>query len=334
MKLNEHQVSKLRRALLCSICVPLGFGLCTEAIAQDWPVKPIKIIVPYSAGGSLDNTARLLAQKLGERLMQPVVVENITGAGGGIGFHSARQAAPDGYTFLMAGDAPLQPNPRPGGSQYALDVLNELQPVILVNTAPMVLVANPSLPAKNLADLVALAKSRPGKLSYATAGLGTLPHLAAEMTKRAGAFDMVHIPYRGGSQIANDVAGNQVDLAMMVAATARPFIQTKALKPIAVTGNRRLALFPDTAAATETPGFESVNLVSWAGLYAPRKTSVSIITRLNREVDAILQSTSVRESFAGAGMLPGGGVPSAFVSFIQQDREKIGKILEVTSLRE
>jgi tripartite-type tricarboxylate transporter receptor subunit TctC len=215
-----------------------------------------------------------------------------------------------------------------------VDVLNELQPVVLVNTAPMVLVAHPSLPAGNLNELVALGKARAGKLSYATSGVGTLPHLATEMIKRAGGFDMVHIPYRGGAQIGNDVAGNQVDLAMMVAASARPLIQTKAVKAIVVTGRQRLDIFPATPAAPETPAFEGVSLVSWAGLYAPHKTPAAVIARLNREVDEVLKDPAVRERMAAAGMLPGGGPPSAFGSFIQQDRETVGKILQSVSLRD
>src|SRR3954469_7926814 len=234
--------------------------LCVVAPAAraqaDWPTRSVSLIVPFSAGGSLDGTARLVAQKLGERLKQQVVVENITGAGGEVGMAKTIQAKPDGYTFLISGDAALNPAAPKGGPYYRHDVVKELQPVVLVNTAPMVLVSHPSLPAKNVAELVALARKEPGKLSYATSGIGTLPHLATEMLKQAGQIHMVHIPYRGGSQIANDVAGNQVDLAMLIAASALPFVQSKALKPIAVTGAQRLALFPDVPAAAETPAFK------------------------------------------------------------------------------
>lgn len=325
----------LHRRTLVASATALAFGSVTQVAGAQaaWPTRAITFIVPYSAGGSLDGTTRLVAQKLAERLGQQVLVENVTGAGGGLGFAKVLQAAPDGYTFLMAGDSPLNPNAPPGASPYKHDVLKELAPVVLVNTAPMVLVANPSLPANNLAELVALAKKQPGKLSYATSGIGTLPHLATEMLKRAAQIHLVHIPYRGGAQIANDVAGNQVELAMLIAASAAPFLQSKALKAIAITGERRLALLPGVPAAAETPAFKGFSVVSWAGLYAPAKAPAAAIERLNREVGEILKTDAVREALGKNGALPGGGAPAAFVSFIEQDRAKIGKVLQVTSLR-
>jgi tripartite-type tricarboxylate transporter receptor subunit TctC len=328
-------MNRRRRTLMSiSTAFVLGSAVLAASAQPAWPTRPITLIVPYSAGGSLDATTRLVAQKLSERLGQQVLVENVTGAGGALGFAKAIQTAPDGYTFLMAGDAPLNPNAPTGGPYYKHDVLKELQPVVLVNTAPMVLVAQPSLPANNLGELVALAKKQPGKLSYATSGIGTLPHLATEMIKQVAQVHLVHIPYRGGAQIANDVAGNQVDLAMLIAASAAPFVQSKALKAIAVTGDKRLALLPNVPAAAETPGFKGFNVVSWAGLYAPAKTPAAAVSRLNREVDEILKTDAVRDTLAKQGALPGGGSPEAFASFIQQDRARIAKVLQTTSLRE
>ncbi|HSW04809.1 Bug family tripartite tricarboxylate transporter substrate binding protein [Aquabacterium sp.] len=316
----------------------LGIGLMLAGPAlraqPAWPARSISFIVPYSAGGSLDATARLVAQRLAERLGQQVVIENVTGAGGGLGFAKAMQAPADGYTFLIAGDSPLNPNAPAGGPYYKHDVLKELVPVVLVNTAPMVLVAHPALPANTLGELIALARKQPGRLSYATSGIGTLPHLATEMIKQQARVHMVHIPYRGGSQIANDVAGNQVDLAMLIAASAAPFVQAKTLKPIAVTGERRLALLPEVPAAAETAGFKDFKVVSWAGLYAPAKTPAAVVARLAQEVDEVLKTEAVRDKLAQQGALAGGGTPAAFISFIEQDRARIGRVLQVTSLRE
>lgn len=324
-----------RRNMIASLtAIVLGGSALAAAAQPAWPTRPVTLVVPYSAGGSLDATTRLVAQKLSERLNQQVLVENVTGAGGSLGFAKVMQAAPDGTTFLMAGDAPLNPNAPPGGPTYKVDVLKELQPVVLVNTAPMVLVAQPALPANSLAELIALAKKQPGKLSYATSGIGTLPHLATEMIKQVAQIHMVHIPYRGGSQIANDVAGNQVELAMLIAASAAPYVQGKTVKALAVTSDRRLALLPDVPAAAETPGFKGFNVVSWAGLYAPAKTPAAVVSRMNHEVDEVLKTAAVRETLAKAGALAGGGSPAAFASFIQQDRAKIAKVLQVTSLRE
>ena len=323
-----------RHTIRLLIAALVGSAAFAAAAQPAWPTRPVTLIVPYSAGGSLDATTRLVAQKLSERIGQQVLVENVTGAGGALGFAKVIRSAPDGYTFLMAGDAPLNPNAPPGGPYYKVDVLKELQPVVLVNTAPMVLVAQPALPANNLAELVALAKKQPGKLSYATSGVGTLPHLATEMIKQVAQIHMVHIPYRGGSQIANDVAGNQVELAMLIAASAAPYVQAKTVKALAVTSEKRLALLPDVPAAAETPGFKGFNVVSWAGLYAPAKTPVAVVNRLNHEVDEVLKTAQVRDTLAKAGALPGGGSPAAFVSFIEQDRAKIAKVLQQTSLRE
>jgi tripartite-type tricarboxylate transporter receptor subunit TctC len=311
-----------------------GPAVQAQTAPAAWPTHAITIIVPYSAGGSLDATARLVGQRLSERLGQQVVIENVTGAGGGLGFAKAIQAAPDGHTFLIAGDSPLIPGAPKGGPYYKHDVLKELAPVVLVNTAPMVLVAAPAVPAGSLADLVALARKQPGRLSYATSGIGTLPHLATEMIKQQAQVHMVHIPYRGGSQIANDVAGNQVDLAMLIAASAAPFLQAKTLKPIAVTGERRLALLPDVPAAAETPGFKGFNVVSWSGLYAPVKTPPAVIARMSQEVSEVLKAEGVRDKLAQQGALTGGGTPAAFTRFIEEDRARIGRVLEVTSLRE
>ena len=324
-----------RRAVVSSLTTLALAGAAFAAGAQAaWPTRPITLVVPYSAGGSLDATTRLVASRLAERIGQQVLVENVTGAGGSLGFAKVMQAASDGHTFLMAGDSPLNPNAPPGGPYYKVDVLKELQPVVLVNTAPMVLVAQPALAANSLGELIALAKKQPGKLSYATSGIGTLPHLATEMIKQVAQIHTVHIPYRGGSQIANDVAGNQVELAMLIAASAAPYVQSKTVKALAVTSDKRLALLPGVPAAAETPGFKGFNVVSWAGLYAPAKTPVAVVNRLNHEVDEVLKTAQVRDTLAKAGALPGGGSPAAFVSFIEQDRAKIAKVLQQTSLRE
>ena len=324
-----------RRRVVGLFPAAMGLLVASNAFAQaDWPTRPVTLIVPYSAGGSLDATTRLIAQKLAERLNVQVLVENVTGAGGGLGFAKALQSPADGSVFLVAGDAPLDPNAPKGGPYYKHDVLKDLQPVVLVNTAPMVLVAHPSLPANNLGELVALARKQPGKLSYATSGVGTLPHLATEMIKQAAQIHMVHIPYRGGAQIANDVAGNQVELAMLIAASAAPFVQNKAVKAIAVTGARRLALLPDVPAAAELPAFKGFEVVSWAGVYAPAKTPAALVAKLNRELDAVLKAEELRAKLAQQGALSGGGTPADFASFIQQDRARIAKVLQVISLRE
>ena len=322
-----------RRAFTSTVVAFAAAPLAWPASAQGaWPSRAVTLVVPYAAGGSLDATTRLLAQHLAARFGQQVIVENVTGAGGSIGMAKVMQAAPDGHTFLVAGDAPLNSQLGPDGSYFKHDVLRELQPVALVNTAPMVLVAHPSIEANTLGELVALARRQPGRLSYATSGIGTLPHLATEMLEQAGKMHLVHIPYRGGAQIANDVAGKQVELAMLIAASAKPSLDSRALKAIAVTSAKRSALLPNVPAAAETRGFEGFDVSSWAGVYAPVRTPAAVVDGMNRAVDEVLKLDVVRERLTQAGAVPGGGAASAFASFISADRAKVNRVLKDVKL--
>jgi tripartite-type tricarboxylate transporter receptor subunit TctC len=207
-----------------------------------------------------------------------------------------------------------------------------LVPIVLVNTAPMVLVAHPSVPANNLPELIAYAKKNPGRLNYASSGIGTIPHLSMEMIKTQAGIHMVHIPYRGGAQIANDVAGKQVDLAMMISASALPHIQSKVVKALAVTGDARLASLPDVPTVAEASGFKGYNVVSWAGLYAPAKTPDTVVQRLALEVSEVLKLDAVRSKLLEQAVVPRGGTPAAFAAFITQDRAQFMQILKTVSL--
>jgi tripartite-type tricarboxylate transporter receptor subunit TctC len=311
-------------------------ALPTRALAQAaaWPkAKPLSIIVPFAAGGSLDGTTRLVSQHLSTRLAQTIAIDNATGAGGTVGMGKAIAAAPDGYNFLMAGDSPLTPG-GPGQSSYRFDVQRELMPVVLVNTAPMVLVAHPSVPANNFDELVAYIKRNPGRLNYASSGIGTLPHLAMEMLKRQAGMHIVHIPYRGGAQIANDVAGKQIELAMLISASALPSIRSGAVKAIAVTGDTRLQALPQVPAIRESAAFKDYNVVSWAGLYAPAKTPTDIVQRMSQEISDVLKMDAVRNRMQEQSIFPQGGSPEAFAQFIQRDRAQVMNILQVLSLKE
>jgi len=213
--------------------------------------------VPFTAGGSVDVTARMVADKLSEKLRQSVVVDNVGGAGGTVGVGKAVQAAPDGYTLVMGVDSAIAIAPYANPKAVRYNVARDLVPVGLVNTAPMVVVARPDFPASNLAETIALAKKEPGRLSYATSGVGTVLHLGMELIKQRGQFHAVHVPYRGGAQIATDVMGGQVDLAMLVSVSAAPHVQAGKLKGIAVTGPARLAILPKVPTVAETPGFKA-----------------------------------------------------------------------------
>ncbi len=322
------------KTISLSLAALTAFAMAGPAQAQAaWPTaKPVSIIVPFSAGGSLDATTRLIAQNLAVRLGQSVVVDNATGAGGVVGISKAIAATADGYNLIMAGDSPFLSPVVAGQSPYRFDMLKELIPVVLVNTAPMVLVAHPSVPANNLPELLAYAKKNPGRLNYASSGIGTIPHLATEMIKAKAGVHMVHIPYRGAAQIANDVAGRQVDLALMISASALPHIQSKVVKALAVTGDARLPSLPDVPTVAEATGFKGFNVVSWAGLYAPAKTPAPVVARLAQEITEVLKTDAVRSKLQEQAIVPRGGTSDAFVSFIEKDRAQFTQVLKSVSL--
>jgi tripartite-type tricarboxylate transporter receptor subunit TctC len=326
---------KSQRRQLLNLAATSAALSFSPAFAQTaWPRnKAISIIVPFGAGGSLDGTTRIVAQQLATRLGQSVTVENATGAGGTVGIGKAIAAAPDGYTFLMAGDAPLVPG-APGQSTYRFDMLKDLMPVSLVNTAPMLLVAHPSVPANNFDELVAYVRRNPGRLNYASSGVGTLPHLAMEMVKRKTLTHIVHIPYRGGAQIANDVTGKQIELAMLITASAMPSVRSGAFKALAVTGANRLAALPQVPTIGESAAFKGYNMVSWAGLYAPANTPADIVQRMSQEVGEVLKMDAVRGRLAEQSIFTQGSSPAGFAQFIEQDRAQVKDILQVLSLKE
>jgi tripartite-type tricarboxylate transporter receptor subunit TctC len=300
-----------------------------------WPAaKPITLIVPFSAGGNVDTTARLIGQKLGERLKQAVVIDNVAGAGGVVGVAKAVNAAPDGYTLVMAFDGPIGITKlvNPGAVRY--DAARDLAPVALTTTAPLVLVARPGLPAGNLADMIKLARAEPGRISYATSGVGTVLHLAMEMIKERGGFYAVHIPYRGGAQIVTDVVGNQVDLAMLVSLTATPHVLSGKLKGLAVTGDKRLPGLPDVPALGELPGFKGLDIVSWTGVFAPAKTPPAVVERLNHEINEVLRMDEVRKKLAEGGALVGSGDTAAFNAFLQRENAKYARIVKAANIKE
>ena len=300
-----------------------------------WPAaKPITIIVPFTAGGSVDATARLIGQKLAERLKQSVVIENLTGAGGVIGVAKAVQAAPDGYTLVLGADSPIAIAKlvTPGAVKY--DVQKDLAPIGLVTTAPMVIVARPGLQANTLAEVLELARAQPGKLSYGTSGIGTVLQLAMETLKERAKVDIVHVPYRGGAQIVSDVIGNQLDLAVLVSISAVPHIAAKRVKAIAVTSEKRVASLADVPAIAETPAFKGFDVVAWTGLFAPARTPPAIVERLSRELDAVLHTEEMKEKLAEQGAVPGSGSASAFAGFIEREQERYARVVKAANIHD
>ncbi len=322
-------VPKRRHVLATLAALPLA----TWA-QSPWPTKPVTLIVPFSAGGNVDTTARLIAQKLQDRLKQTVVIENIAGAGGLVGVHRAVQATPDGHTLVMAFDGPIAITRYINPAAVRFDPNTELLPVALTTTAPMVLVARKDLGVDSMDALVALARREPGRLSYATSGVGTVLHLAMEMIKaRAGIF-AVHIPYRGGAQIAADVIGGQVDLAMMVSVSATPQVQAGRLKALAVTGAQRLSSLPTVPTLNELPAFKGLVVESWTGVFAPARTPLAIADRLNADINAVLADAEVRSKLADGGALVGRGDRAAFARFIAAEQARFEQIVKAANIKE
>ena len=319
-----------------ALAVLLAAALPGAALAQAaWPAaKPITLIVPYSAGGSVDYNARLVATKLGERLKQSVVIENVTGAGGAIGVAKAVNAAPDGYTLVAGPDSAIAIGKLINPAAFKFDPLKDLAPVGMLNTAPMVLVARPGLPVQSYAELVKLAKASPGKYNYATSGVGTVLQLAMELLKEKSGIYVTHIPYRGGAQIATDVIGNQVDLAMLVSTSAIPHVTGGRLKALGVTGSQRLQSLPQVPAFNEMPGLKDYSMVSWTGIFAPAATPVATVKRLNEELNAVLKDPQVRDKMQEQGALPGSGSAEELGRFVRAEYARNEKIVKAANIKE
>lgn len=300
-----------------------------------WPAaKPVTLIVPFTAGGSVDFIARQVATKLGERINQTVVIENVAGAGGAIGLQKAVNAAPDGYTLVAGPDSAIAIGKLANPAAYRFDPLKDLVPVGMLNTAPMLLVARTDLPVKNYGDFVKLAKAEPGKYTYATSGVGTVLHLAMEQLKQRSGIFVTHVPYRGGAQIANDVMGKQVDLAMLVSASSIPHVRSGSLKALGVTGKQRIASLPDVPTFDEMPGLKGYDVVTWTGLFAPKGTPGAIVSKLNEALNDALKDPEVRARLAEQGALPGSGSPEALGSFAQAEFARNQKLVPTLNLKD
>jgi len=300
--------------------------LATGAWGQAYPAKPIRLVVPFPAGGTTDILARAVGQKLTEAWGQPVVVDNRPGAGGNIGSELVAKAAPDGYTLLMGTVGTHAIN----ASLYAkmpYDHIKDFAPVILVAGVPNVLVVNPAVPVNSVQELIAYAKANPGRLNFASSGSGTSIHLSGELFKVMAGVQMTHIPYKGSSPALQDLIGGQVQLMFDNLPSALPQIKGGKLRALAVTSATRAAALPDvpTVAEAGLPGFEAS---SWFGVLAPAGTPVAIIARLNAEIAKWLASPEAREKLAGQGANAAGGSPEDFAKHIAAETAKWQKVVK------
>jgi tripartite-type tricarboxylate transporter receptor subunit TctC len=297
----------------------------TLASAQTYPSKPIKLIVPFPPAGSTDISARAVAGKLGERLGQPVVIENKPGAGGNIGTDVVAKAAPDGYT-LVVGTVGTHAINASLYSKMPYDHVKDFAPVVLLSSTPNVLVVNPGLPVNSVKDVINLARAKPGELTFASSGSGTSIHLSGELFKSMAGLQMMHIPYKGSAPMQIDLISGQVNMSFDNLSAVMQQIKAGRLKALAVTGKSRSPMLPDLPTVEEAglPGYEAT---SWNAVFAPAGTPRDIVDKLNRELNAILHSPDTRKYFAEQGGEAGGGTPEQLGAFVRSETAKWSKVV-------
>jgi tripartite-type tricarboxylate transporter receptor subunit TctC len=308
----------------------LALIFAATASAQSFPTKPIKIIVPFPAGGTVDFFARVISTKLSEALGQSVLVENRAGAGGNIAAEAVAKAAPDGYTLLMGSEI-IAINTSLY-SKIGYDPVKDLAPITLVGTVPNILIVHPGLPVNSVNDLIALAKKTPGKISFASTGQGTSTHLSSELFKLMANIDMLHIPYKGGPPAIADLISGQVNMMFINMPTGITHVRSGKAKIIAVSSIKRVSQLPDVPTVDQA-GVKGFETSAWSGLYAPAGTPADIINRLNAEVVKILKQPSVREQLMAQGAEPVGDTPEEFSRFTLAEISKWAKIIKISGAK-
>jgi len=315
------------------ISVLLALLVAPSAFAQSYPSRPITLIVPYAPGGSVDAVARVIAPRLGERLGQNIIIENIAGAGGVTGTQRAARAEPDGYTLLFSVESTMAIARLVQPSVVQYDSQKDFQPITMVGSSPLVLVGKNSLPAKDLAELVALLRANPAKFSYATSGVGTSLHVAGEMINIEGKVQMVHVPYRVGAQIVTDLMGNHVDLAVLPLVMALPAHRQGNVRIFAITESLRSPLAPDLPSIAEQAELKNVNVTVWFGLFAPAKVPAAIAERIQQEVATVIREPDTRSKLEATNLLVVGSTPSQFAAFLAKEIEKYSAIVKAANIK-
>ena len=303
----------------------------TGAQGQAWPTKPIRMIVPFAAGGAVDVTGRIVAQGLSARLGQQVIVDNRGGAGGIVGVDSVAKSAPDGYTIVMGTAGTMAINPHMY-SKMPFDPIKDFVAITPAGQALNALCVHPSLPAKSVKELIALAKAQPGKLNFATGGIGASDHIATELFMSLAGVKMIHVPYKGGGPAMIDLLGGNVDLGFSTVATAIGPVKAGRLRALGVTSSKRFELLPEvpTIAEAGVPGYESV---AWYGLFAPAGTPADVVRKLNETTVAVLQMEDVRRRLTESGVLPVSSSPEAFATYVVAETARWGKLIRANNIK-
>ena len=326
----------MKQALLQTLLALAAAGISTAASAQAsakepaYPTKPIRLVVPYPPGGTPDIQGRWLAERLRERLGQPIVIDNRPGAASNIGMGIVARAPADGYTLIIAQVGPWAVNPHLYKLPY--DVLNDFAPIIHVTTTPGVLVVHPSVPVETVKDLIALARRKPGELNYGSAGVGGFGHVSIELFALMTGTKMMHIPHKGGVAALADLIGGHLQVLVNAASPTIPHVKSGRVRALATTGATRMEALPDlpTFAEAGVPGYENT---TWNAIAAPARTPQPIIKRLNKEIAAILQIPDIREAALAEGSTIVGGTPEQFRKFLQSEVNKFGKLVREAGIK-
>jgi tripartite-type tricarboxylate transporter receptor subunit TctC len=320
-------LSPLRRLGLAVAVIVLS---AVAASAQDYPARSIRIIVPFAAGGPADLYARHVGQHLSEALKQPVVIEDRPGAGSIIGTDAVAKSAPDGYTLLMMSNTHTTNESLIANKPFQL--MRDFVPVATINYSDLVMVVHPSVPAQDLKEFLAFAKSRPGGLNYASSGPGTPYHMAGELFKAMSGTDIVHVPYKGSSGARNDIIGGQVQMMFDAITTMAPNVRAGQVRALGTTGRARSSVLPDvpTVAEAGVPDYEAT---IWLGVMAPAGTPAEIVGRLNAEINKVLARTDVKQAWAEQGAQPLVMTPAEFDAYLRRDIEKWAQVVKVSGAK-
>jgi tripartite-type tricarboxylate transporter receptor subunit TctC len=299
--------------------------LCGPSAAQSWPTKPVRIIVPFPPGGGLDLYARMVAEKLQESLGQQMIIENRSGASGMIGADAVAKAAPDGYTVLFSTAAEISIN-QSLYSKISYDPVKDLAPASYASHAALLFSVHPSIPARSIKQLVELAKAKPGQLAYASAGTGSVHHLAGELLKSIARIDIIHVPYKGAGPAVIDMVGGQVAMGFSALPSSLPHARAGKLRALAVTSAKRSEAAGDIPSFVEL-GYADIDVVSWYGVLAPARTPADIVARLSREVNTATARPEVRARLLQLGIEVIGTTPEQFAKFIQSEIARYAKII-------
>lgn len=301
------------------------------AIAKDWPTQPVRIVLPYPPGGASDVTARLLGTKMGQAWGSSVLIENRPGANGIVANELVAKAPADGYTVLMANLGPNAINPAVY-SKLPYDMRKDFAPVVLTTMVPLVIVTSSDSPIKNLAQLIAMAKERPGQVAFGSAGNGASNHLAGELLAVTTGVKLLHVPYKGDAPSITDLMGGQIAIALPTALAGVPHIKNGKLRALAVTSQKRIASLPDVPTVDEALGITGYEAVSWGGLMVPKGTPADVVAKMNVEVNKALKMPDIAEKLTGLGAEIVGGTPEAFDLFLRTELIKWKKVAEAAKI--